>query len=312
VAIIAGLCAMAAFTPSAALAAGSPSNSHGSSPNAIYKAQDSILTPDQQAAVQQKNARYSQWLATQGQGQGLSRAGAVSPFCIVGDNGRCFTTYEVSGGGEWYQEPYDEPNWCAPGAAANVYLHWNYNAVANHSSVSVPRDYHTGGGTATYLGAQGWMAWFAVNVGFSDRHGVWRTGVMDTPYYNGADEVNVANALDTLTSNYYHVVNTTSVSDLVGKTKYDITVDGRPLDYFANAQFLPNWHNVGGQLNHSIEVYGMTQSVGGADYSSDYIEYADSISASDSRASAGDHSDFQSHMYTQVLKTSAASGDITW
>jgi hypothetical protein len=259
--------------------------------------------------IQQKNDRYNQWLAAQRNGQ--IAPNIIGPDCPVGDNGRCYYIYQVSGGGEWFQEPYDEPNWCAPGAATNVYIHWNYNAVANHGSVTVPRDYHTGGGNATYSGAQGWMAWFAVDIAFS-YNGSTRYGVMDQPYYNGANEYVVATALDTLTSNYYHVVNTTSTADLVSKTKYDITVDGRPLDYFANAEYLPNWHNVTSTLNHSIEVYGMTQSYGSPDYNSDVIEYADSISASDTRASAGDHSDIQSHMWTLVLETSDAHGDMTW
>lgn len=184
--------------------------------------------------------------------------------------------------------------------------------MVNYGAVTVPRDSHTGGGNATYSGGQGWMAWFAVDIGFWNGS-TYRNGVMDQPYYNGANEYVVSNALDSLTSNYYHVVNTTSTADLVSKTKYDITVDGRPLDYFANAQYLPNWSGVGSQLNHSIEVYGMTQSSGSPDYGSDVIEYADSINhTADSRGNSGDWSDVQSHMWTWVLKTSAANGDITW
>ena len=291
------------------MAAGGPQQGHGSNPNAVYKGPDPVLSPEQQAALQQKLDKYAEWLANQQAGKVTS--GAVQPYCLIGPSGQCINYYQVAGGGEYIQEPYDEPNWCAPGAATAVYMHWNYNAVVNHGSETVPRDYHTGGGTATYSGGQGWMAWFAVHIGFTTYGGTFRNGVMDQPYYNGANEYVVAAALDTLTSNYYHIVTTTSTSDMVGKTKYDITVDGRPLDFFVNAQFLPNWHDVGGQLNHSIEVYALGQSVP-ANYTVDPIYYADSISGSDSRATAGDAWDYQDHMYTKVMKTSAAPGDITW
>jgi hypothetical protein len=89
-------------------------------------------------------------------------------------------------------------------------------------------------------------------------------------------------------------------------------VDGRPLDYFANAQYLTKWRNQGvtGQLNHSIEVYWFDNST--YNYNIDSFFYADTASTSDGAGIAGDWRLDQSTMWNWALKTSAASGDITW
>lgn len=225
----------------------------GLNPNAIYKGPTPQLTAAEMTSLHDKEARYAAWLSAQ---QFIHHPYSVTPYCIINPSGGCSALlWEVSGGGEYVQEPWNQPNWCAPGAATAVELHWNYNVVMNAS----PSDGYTGG--------QAWMDFFALHYGFW-YGSTYRYGVMDG---QGANEWVVKTALNAYNNNtYYNIVNTSSTSDLVGKTKYDISVDGRPVDYFANAQYLPEWH-VSYQINHSIEVYALDQKGNYAQYNVDQI-----------------------------------------
>jgi hypothetical protein len=59
-------------------------------------------------------------------------------------------------------------------------------------------------------------------------------------------------------------------------------------------------------------VYALDQKGNYAQYNVDQIYYADTASVSDGKGIAGDWSTSDNNMWTFILETSAAHGDITW
>lgn len=258
------------------------------------------LTPAEIQRERQKAAAVAAWVASTHNGLDLPASAntTFSRYCVLDpDTNQCVTFTSHSLGGMYTQEPYDEPNWCGPSSATAVMMHWNYNAVVNTGSKTVRNNANTG--YETYSGAQGYMAWVANLMYISvDNH----YGVSYVPYANGApigwlkDGLNVA----TGTSYYIVVTSSTKAADMQGNVEYDISHDGHPMVYLANARYLPEW-NVSYTVNHYVEGYGWG-------YYSDntsvhYDMYADAISAADSRATAGDYTLDEGSMYYAVQQS---------
>ncbi|HEV2236640.1 MAG TPA: hypothetical protein VGR57_08270, partial [Ktedonobacterales bacterium] len=108
---------------------------------------------------------------------------------------------------------------------------------------------------------------------------------------------------------YYAIYQTTSTGDMVNRIKSDTNLDNHPLDFLANAQFLPEW-NVGYVINHSIMVYAVDQAGPYANYGVDQVFFTDSASSSDG-VTAGAYYTSANNMH-QSLTTSAGGGTITW
>jgi hypothetical protein len=274
-----------------------------SRPNSSDANTGRLLRPLTSAEIQrerEKQAEVTAWLAQTHHGMVLPTSAntTFSRYCLVDpDTNQCVIFTSHSLGGMYTQEPYDEPNWCGPSSATAVMMHWNYNGVVNTGNKTVRNNANTG--YETYSGAQGYMAWIANLMYISaDNH----YGVSYVPYSNGApigwlkDGLNVATG-----TNYYIVVtSSTKAADMEGNVEYDISHDGHPMVYLANARYLPEW-NVSYTVNHYVEGYGWG-------YYSDntslhYDLYADAISASDSRATAGDYTWDENSMYYAVQQS---------
>ncbi len=262
-----------------------------------------LLRPKTPAEVQRekdKEALVAAWVARTHNGMTLPATtnASVTPDCVVNpDTGQC-VVYVTGGsvGGQYIQEPYDEPNWCGPSSATAVMLHWNYNAVVNFGSVTVPNNANTG--SETYSGSQGYMAWLANKIWIpADNH----YGVSYVPYANGSPIGWLKDGLNVATGTSYYIVHTSSTAaDMEGNVEYDISHDGHPMIYLANAEYLPEW-TVNYTVNHYVEGYGWG-------YYSDspsvhWDMYADAISASDTRATAGDWKLDEDSMFYAVQKS---------
>jgi len=243
--------------------------------------------------VAQKEALVKAW-SVQSHSGGSTGAAAyiVSPNCVIDpDTGKCVTLTVHSLGGEFTQEPYDEPNWCGPSAATAVMMHWNYNQVIGFGTVTVRNDGNTG--NESYSGAQGFMAWMANLIWIPADN---RNGVSEVPYSGGSpigwlkDGLNVA-----VGTNYYVVHTSTTAADMQANVEYDISHDGHPMIYLADAQYLPEW-TVSYPVYHYVEGYGWGYYSDGLTV--DY--FADAISAADTRATAGDNSLAEDSMYYAV------------
>ena len=270
-----------------------------------------VLTRPKTAAElaweQQKEAAAQAWMA-QTHGGHVASPGAIQPMgvirpsCIIDPNtGQCATLHNVTitGGGEYIQEPSiapnDQPNWCGPSAATAAMLHWNYNAVVNHGSETVPNNPDTG--YVTYSGAQGYMAWLAANVYIpADNH----YGVSQVPYRLNSPIVWVADGLNVATGTSYYIVHTSSsAADMMANVEADIGHDNHPMIYLADARSLPEWHNLTAELDHYVEGYGYSYYDNGT-YDTNNVFYADAIASTDHRATAGDYSRTWNEMWTAV------------
>ena len=270
-----------------------------------------VLTRPKTAAEvayeQQKEAAISAWMTRTNGGHvaspgGIQPAGVIRPSCVIDPNtGQCATLHSVmiTGGGEYIQEPStypnDQPNWCGPSSATAAMLHWNYTAVVNHGSETVPNNADTG--YVTYSGAQGYMAWLAANI-YIPVDG--RYGVSEIPYANSTLIGVLRDGLNVATGTSYYIVHTSSTAaDMMANVEYDIGHDNHPMIYLADARSLPEWHGLTGPLDHYVEGYGYSYYDNGT-YDTNTVFYADAIASTDSRATAGDYSRTWNEMWTAV------------
>lgn len=256
--------------------------------------------------AQQKDATARAWMAKQANGgQSVTRDG-VTRQCVTDPNGHCiyWEEIDVSGGGEWVQEPYYEPNWCGPSSVTDVMMHWNLGAVQNYGSISVPNNSASSRNDyahySTYSGSQGYMAWIAAGIYLPQTGG---TGISNIPYANGAPAAWLLDGMNDATGTSYYIIhNPTNPDDMMGNVEYDVSHDDHPTIYLANAQWLPEW-SVSSRLDHYVEGYGYGYNPSAPSGGGDNVKkafYADSISASDTRAHAGDWSATYNTMYTAV------------
>jgi hypothetical protein len=271
-----------------------------------------VLTRPKTAAEvaweQQKEAAAKAWMQQTNGGtlvqshNGVQPAGVIQPDCVIDPNtGQCasITVVSISGGGEYTAEPTDEPNWCGPGAGTTAMMHWNYTAVVNHGSETVPNNANTG--YETYSGAQGYMAWLAANI-YIPVDG--RYGVSQIPYSNSTligvlkDGINVATG-----TSYYIVHTSSSVSDMMANVQYDIGHDNHPMIYLVSAKLLPDW-NTTATVYHYVQGYAYGFYPGGTD-STNQVYYAETLThaAEQQVISAGDWSTSNSQMWAAVSAT---------
>src|SRR5579884_3542593 len=110
-------------------------------------------------------------------------------------------------------------------------MHWNYNAVVNYGSATVRNNANNG--YETYTGAVGYMAWMANLIWIpADNH----NGVSNVPYANGSPIGWLKDGLNVATGTSYYIVHTSSTaSDMEGNVEYDISNDGHPMIFLADA-----------------------------------------------------------------------------
>lgn len=121
------------------------------------------------------------------------------------------------------------------------------------------------------------------------------------PYKNGSPIGWLKDGVNVATGTQYYIVHTsTTKDDMQGNVNYDIANDNHPMIYLVNANKLPNWHT-SDTVNHYVEGYGYGYYSDGL--YTDY--YADAISASDKRATAGP---FETDYITMFAAVQASNG----
>ena len=233
---------------------------------------------------------------------GVQPAGVIQPDCIIDPNtGQCdiYTVISISGGGEYTPEPTDEPNWCGPGSATTAMMHWNYNAVVNHGSETVPNNANNG--YATYSGAQGYMAWLAANI-YIPADG--RYGVNQIPYSGGALVGVLKDGLNVATGTSYYIVHTSSTAaDMMANVQADIGRDNHPMIYLAMSGKLPDW-DPKATVPHYVQGYAYGFWTSGT-YDTNNVYFAETLThAADNRVTSdGDWSTSYNKMWTAISAT---------
>lgn len=264
------------------------------------------LTAEQQRQVDAKEAAVAKWVAS-GSAYSLSalkhgvntdHVNVITPDCVTDPyTGNCAQWIVVSVGGQYTQEPAQEVNWCGPGAATAVALHWISSTVNNHAAFGVRAD---NGSYYWLYNAQAWMGDFAQAYYVDGQYGV-------QPWPSTASYTNIMrDAMNSSmgTGGYYVTVGADKIvyeSDLYGNATYDISHDGHPMIFLVDASYLQEWPYQDNSVNHYVMGYAYGFWSDHNVSATNKIYYADTASPND-YGTAGDYSSTYDYFWQHPWK----------